>query len=150
MKLPKGITGLRTINDGLNIGTFSVSLLKDSLYPAEYTGRFRIGDFKNEIAIYRSFHRLPVLDKRNNELFDILMHTSYPYYCGVQSDTLVFIDLPEEITSVANPDFTYLSAAELNAKYTKDDLTELAEIELKEIRYWRPENVGEIVFNYFD
>lgn len=149
MKLPRGITGLWSTHDGLSIGKFSVSVLKDSLYPAEYSRRFKIGDFKKEIG-YRSFYRFPVIDKQKNTSFDILVHSSYPYYCGALSDTTTFIDLPEEITSIAHPDFTYLSSAGLNAKYTQNDLTELSETELKEIRYWKPGTIGEIVFNYYD
>lgn len=149
MKLPKGITGLWSIHDGLSIGKFSVSVLQNSLYPAEYSRAFKIGDFKKSTG-YQSFQRLPVMDKRKSESFDILVHTSYPYYCGVLSDTTTFIDLPEEISSIAHPDFIYLSSAELNAKYTQNDLAELSEVERGEIRYWKPATIGEIVFNYYD
>lgn len=149
MKLPRGITGLWSTNDGLGVGKFSVSVLRDSLYPAEYSRAYKIQDFKKDMGC-QSYYRFSVVDRLKDSTFDILVHSSYPYYCGVLSDTTDFIDLPDAITSIAHPDFTYLLAAELSARYSDSDLEELSETERKAIRYWKPGTIGGIIFNYFD
>ena len=46
--------------------------------------------------------------------------------------------------------FEVASASDLSAAVRERELSELGPVEREEVRYWRPQTVGEIVFNWFD
>ena len=69
--------------------------------------------------------------------------------CG--DTTLAFVDVPglSEALQGAGP-FRVLSAQELDAPVRAEALSELAPRERKEIKYWKPRRVGEVLFNFWD
>ena len=46
--------------------------------------------------------------------------------------------------------YEVLSASDLERRPTPDDLDGLSEAELAQVAYWRPQRVGDVVFNYWD
>lgn len=153
MKLKKGITGNCGVKEEQMTFRSIVSQFKASLYPIEYSGAYKILEFKDE-EISKNYYRISIANKLKNDSFDILINSMYPYYCGVNPNgewlNLIFIDLPIEIRNCVDPYFKYLSPVELNSKFEKSDLLELSEAELEEIKYWKPSTFGEIIFNGYD
>lgn len=46
--------------------------------------------------------------------------------------------------------YEVLTATELERRVTPDDLGGLSEAELAHVAYWRPQRVGDVIFNYWD
>jgi hypothetical protein len=67
------------------------------------------------------------------------------------SFSLQFIDAPEVADSFRRLcDYQILNACSLNEPVSEICVNELAECELMQIRYWKPERVGDVVFNFWD
>ncbi|WP_156056393.1 hypothetical protein [Streptosporangium roseum] len=65
--------------------------------------------------------------------------------------TLSFLDDPEVLGKLgACGPYRVLGMAELALPVARADLSELGEVEMDQIRYWRPETVGELAFNFWD
>ncbi|MEI5906647.1 hypothetical protein WAK64_06200 [Bacillus spongiae] len=86
--------------------------------------------------------------------FYILLNEHFPYLAFasiVEFGNIKFINKPvlyEKFSSL----YRVIGTGELNAPLTQDLLkqTELNSVELEQISYWRPETVGQIIFNYWD
>ena len=46
--------------------------------------------------------------------------------------------------------FECISSDELARELTTDALKELNSVELSQVRYWKPQTIGEVVFNWWD
>lgn len=66
----------------------------------------------------------------------------------VESGPLIFVDAPELTAALAKmPGFRVLTPDELNGPF---DATAWPEVLASDIDYWRPESLGEALFNYWD
>ncbi len=87
----------------------------------------------------------------------ILGHSIYPIFAIAKplehsSQCLRFIDI-DKVSQIVNdhfPHVTLASAQRLTQKLSGTDLVELDEFELEQVKYWKPETVGELVFNWWD
>lgn len=61
-----------------------------------------------------------------------------------------FIDRPDLAEVFRTRGYECPDAAELMSRVGEADLKSLRETELKDIKYWNPGTIGEIVFNYWD
>ncbi|MEU1260031.1 hypothetical protein [Streptomyces chartreusis] len=61
-----------------------------------------------------------------------------------------FVDPPSWIDKLEAADFRCLSVEDLRTPMAKVDVTEWAEAELTQIRYWRPAVLSELLFNRWD
>ena len=50
----------------------------------------------------------------------------------------------------SNTSFHIVSTADLDQELTSGALKELNESELRKINYWKPQTIGEVVFNWWD
>lgn len=153
MQLKKGITGFWHINETSPAPYVDLGLVKLQVYAIEYTGEYKIAEIKDQ-EIANNYYRIVVYDKQSHPVFDILVNACYPYYCGITAESqwmqLEFIDLPFEIRQALDPHFVYLLPADLLKKVTPEDLGELSDAELGEIKYWKSNTFGAIIFNGYD
>jgi hypothetical protein len=102
----------------------------------------------------RSFHAA-MLTYRDREL-ELVGHVLLPLLALARlrsgSDmTLSFLDDPEVSGKLgAYEPYRVPCTAELTLPVARADLSELGEVEMDQIHYWRPETVGELVFNFWD
>lgn len=63
-----------------------------------------------------------------------------------------FVSYPELALALeaADAQFRVLEPAELNRSVTDSDLTHLGEAELDQVAYWKPQTLGEVIFNRWD
>jgi len=70
---------------------------------------------------------------------------------GATSSYFEFRDVPELADFFRGLGvYTLASAAELNERPTSAHLRDLSPAELKQVKYWEPRRVGEVVFNFWD
>ncbi|WP_424949589.1 hypothetical protein [Deinococcus sp.] len=64
---------------------------------------------------------------------------------------LSFLESPELYRSVqASSDFRFLQPNELEPSPTLEALKALEPGELRQLLYWKPERLGDIIFNFWD
>lgn len=67
---------------------------------------------------------------------------------GRDSGPLTFVDAPALVAALAElPGFQVLTPSELRGPF---DATAWPDVESDDITYWRPRNLGEALFNYWD
>ena len=144
MFLIKGITGFYHVRRG-KPQNVDMSFFKKACYIMDSAGFSVITVYCPEIASYYEA-QIAVGD----ELVSMLMNKYYPVigFCKNGSDgKKIFIDLPGE--NLSEFGYKVTSAAELNAEFNNFD-HDLDAAELEQIKYWKPQSVGEIVFNEWD
>ncbi|MCM3654797.1 hypothetical protein [Metabacillus litoralis] len=86
--------------------------------------------------------------------FYILLNEHYPYLAfasAVEFGNIKFIDNPV-LYEQFSPFFRVIGTVELNVPFNQNLVkkTELNSAELEQLAYWKPETVGQIIFNYWD
>ncbi len=87
-----------------------------------------------------------------DNLFSIMLNEHYPYlaFASVNEDrSFTFIDAPL-LHAHFSPFYHLLDAALLNKPFTPSLNTELNSAEWEQIAYWKPETIGQIIFNKWD
>ncbi|MCM3588398.1 hypothetical protein M3182_22225 [Mesobacillus maritimus] len=92
--------------------------------------------------------------KMLNDEFYILLNEYYPYLAFasvVEFGNIQFIDNPTLCASFS-PYYQVLGTKELHAPFNQDlvNQSELNVAEKKQLQYWKPETIGQIIFNYWD
>jgi hypothetical protein len=79
-----------------------------------------------------------------NRVYPILGFAKFPAEVG-------FIDCPKLAEAFASlGDYTVASGEELNRPLLRELCKDLAPRELKQIQYFRPRTIGDVIFNYWD
>lgn len=78
------------------------------------------------------------------------MNAYYTYFAFASSinDNITFINISNMNKSVLMK-YGWLNKNQLNESY-HDILNLLSPIELEQINYWKPQTIGEIIYNYWD
>ena len=90
----------------------------------------------------------------SGKVFYILLNEHYPYLTFaslVEPGNIAFIDQPA-LHEPFSPFYRVLGPVELNVPFnqTMAKNTELNRTELEQLAYWKPETVGQIIFNFWD
>ena len=146
MILKKGITGFSKISS-LTIDEVK-TMLKNIRYPYIYSNIV-------EPQISNNYFRIEIEDKINKLKFSLLINSSYYIIAGVTAESkwldLQFIDLPIDFTEqIKNDDITITGKNKLETKVPNSELEILDKQELKQIKYWKCETYGEVIFNGYD
>ena len=149
-KLPNGITGF------WKIGQKSVPEI-DKLLIEQLIEKFKNHpEFWNikltEPKEDNNFHLISLSNKTGSYLIGI--NSIYPIFCGIKSledwTTIEFCDLPKNIVDLLIDNFTELKTEFLNQSLKSENLILLNKAELEQIKYWKTEKIGNVIFNKYD
>jgi hypothetical protein len=152
MILPKGITGFGENGD-------QPSLLSDMkpFLTACYDAARRLGGnvVASEIAYSRQTNNFAVVTVTiPGRTFAALLNAHYPIVgfaepIPAHQQDIRFMDAPAFAEAlVASGNFEVLSKDDLESPVTPDTVDGLAEAELTQVRYWKPQRLGEIIFTF--
>lgn len=154
-KIPRGTTGFRYFKEAplpetdrravaelsyqwaRNLGGTVEQILPPSLTSTYYAAVLAHGQYEVQHVTVLFHRHLPLLALVSHPPRDL--------------DDLCVIDDP--IVTEAMPDyseFQLLAHDQLAAPVTSTSLSELAATELNQIAYWKPETIGEVLFNLWD
>lgn len=90
----------------------------------------------------------------SRDVFYILVNEHYPYLAFasvVAFGEIKFIDVPA-LHELFSPFYQVIDAAELNVSVDQKMLMkmELNSAELEQAAYWKPQTIGQVIFNYWD
>ena len=142
-KLPKNFTGYDLKNGDIH-------LFKTLCYSLQGLGLIKI----NTISGYSYLKNYYVADvSASNSNFYILMNC----YCDLIAfaegggDERVFIDRPEveEVINQLNPLLRCIHKTDLQAGITDESMSLLSSTEIKQLKYWLPQRVGDVLYSSF-
>ncbi|MFJ9871081.1 hypothetical protein [Streptomyces sp. NPDC101165] len=151
MRLERGATGFWGHADE-PVSETDVTLFRSVCWEAAR----RIGGHVGELAFARasSFHAFTVTSRA--EEYAALCHAYLPVsaFAGappVPGQPLSgFVDPPPWVDDLGVSGFRCLPVEDLRTPMAKVDVTELAEAELTQIRYWCPAVLSDLLFNWWD
>jgi hypothetical protein len=153
MQVPRGITGFYTAKDP-PLPTFAVQDFT--------TIGYAVARSLGATVIHRDLHPHAarsysiLILQAGHERWSLLGHAIHPIIASVAEaineyvSSRPFADLPS-LAAIA-PDFgvTTYPAQFLNHAVDPRWLTNLAAVEMREIRGWKPQRMGDIIFNFWD
>ena len=157
MNLPNGITGFFNSKNGQS-PKVDGKQFKQVCFTISTRSRGKVLEFK-EPQYPTNFYNVEV--KIINKHLYILLNEHYPYLAFasvVEFGNIKFIDEPDLIKQFSSF-YKVLGTKELNEplslrfgskKSILQNANELNSAELEQIAYWKPEKVGEVIFNYWD
>lgn len=99
----------------------------------------------------RNYYTYQIQNRTKN--YHILFHSVYPFVAFasvVDGAGIKFIDGPESMESIFTQAYKVLTKQLLEQTLLKDHIKTLREYEQEMIEYWRPETIGEVIYNYWD
>ncbi|MBQ4898761.1 hypothetical protein KB559_07920 [Paenibacillus sp. Marseille-P2973] len=107
---------------------------------------------KTELLINnRNFYTYQI--EMRTRVFHILLHSIFPFVAFasvVDYSGIVFMDAPEQVKTILRESYKVLETKLLNQALTREDTRTLGRHEQEMIKYWKPETIGEVIFNYWD
>lgn len=147
MELPNGVTGFYEGNneppkmDSKQLKTLCFNYVKTNggkilevWEPREDTNFFNI-----EVNI-------------QDRLFHILLNEHYPllaFASDVNFGQINFIDEPF-LSELFSSSYNVLKADDLNNPLFGDQINNLNKAEVAQIKYWKPQRIGDVIFNFWD
>lgn len=92
---------------------------------------------------------------REDDTISILGHASFPIIAFAEPLVTCEIRFRNAFAiasriNVLFPEMTIATCEELSRKIEKSDLEQLDRIEREQIKYWKPQTIGELAFNWWD
>ncbi|OAD92727.1 hypothetical protein A7A78_02115 [Aequorivita soesokkakensis] len=149
-KLPNGITGFWKIGQKRvpEIDKLLIEKLIENFENHNEFWNIKLTEPKED----NNFYLISLNDKTGSHLIGI--NSAYPIFCGIKSmsdwTTVDFYNLPTNITDVLLDDLTELKTEFLNQPLKTENLILLNEAEIEQIKYWKTEKIGNVIFNKYD
>lgn len=150
MKLPNGITGFYELNSDAP-PRVDWKPFKQLCFDVALRNGGKVKEFY--MAQYPTTFHYAKVEISEDEFF-ILLNKHYPYLAFaslVGFEGITFMDRQDLIEQLH---FSYfiLEERELNEPFNQDVInhSKLNAAELEQITYWKPETIGEVIFNYWD
>jgi len=149
--LPKGVTGFDAPDDGVPVEGFTASCHTAA---RQVTGRVHQvkGAYEQVIP---NFHEAFMTLRDRPEMIRVLCNAHYPIAAfatppAYEGDArLEFVDCPE-LAEALRGEFSIITRRDACAGVTDALIAQLGDDELEQLRYWRPQRIGDLIFNYWD
>jgi hypothetical protein len=151
--LPRGVTGIESRREGSPSFT-DFQAFRGHCYGAARKAGWSVQGVLTPrqpiacnyaLAVFR--HREDSIAAALNEVFPLLAFVIPPAEGQLSLD---FADCPELGSAFVQLGYTVLPAAELARPLTREMWQGLAPHEQKDVRYFRPRRVGDVIYNYWD
>ncbi len=154
MLLKRGITGFIPKHECDTLPRFSFEEFQSVVHAAAVALRMSIANSK-PCGITPNFHRAQLNDSQSST--QVLGHSIYPLIAfaelaSEQTCQLRFLDCPRIAATIQTlfPNLIIASLFELSQPIAESDFELLDDVERKQIRYWKPATIGQVVFNWWD
>jgi hypothetical protein len=147
MLLANGITGFS--NGKPIFPKVDQDEFKSVCYRISNTLQFRIEEFDFNL-IGKNFYIAKI--KFEGEILNILVNAQYPvmgFATEINAFNIQYAD-NERLKTEFEYYYSVLSFSELEKPIDNDDYILLNDVEREQIAYYKPETLGEIIFNYWD
>ncbi|MEH2080666.1 MAG: hypothetical protein V7K89_11865 [Nostoc sp.] len=138
----------------LGRGTFSLKQFRADCYEAARTLHARVLEVKG--SDYHSYSvcnmQLPAYHKCNSINVTILRNGNYPIigFSSTQEAPFIFLDVPRLQEVFEALGYEVWSKEYLETDPIEEHITDLTPQEIEDYNYWRPNQIGQMVFNFYD
>ena len=157
MRLPKGITGFYDSRKDVAPSLVDPSEFKSACFHAARLADATVTHFQSSTEKYPcSYHTAVVRLKHADESFDVLCNAYYPMLAFVDPNKsewgrLCFVAAPAVAAFFRQAtSFSPISIDYLQMYPASEMLTDLNEAERSQVHYWKPQQIGDIIFNDWD
>lgn len=145
MILPRGITGFRDMKD-VDIPAFDEKKFREFCYKEARACGFRVVSADTELTS-RNFYYAVIEDGRRR--LYLLCNSCYPWAAFAEKADESGIEFIESPYDMASGEVRMMKLSELGQSVNGID-GELSGVELEQIRYWKADKAGEVIFNFWD
>lgn len=145
MLLPRGITGFFTLGQQPPASIDPSTFKRCCFEVARSTGR-KVVSFEPAYSISTKNFHSATLDSEKGSIV-VLCNAHHPIMAFQQGGN--FIDAPT-LASAFQHDFQILSKTDANQPPVPALTNDLDVAEIKQMRYWKPKRIGDIIFNLWD
>ncbi len=141
--LERGITGFDPSVKGVDPKSFS-----EACYAVARTCSGRVSELDSDVVTKNFF--VARIDGPTQGVF-VLCNSSFPIVAfaeQIDPRPFVLVDAPAEEFTIRN--FSILHARKAKRPVEARDLERLSHHELKQVEYWRPKTLADLVFNTWD
>ena len=149
--LPRGVTGFNFPEHGVPVKRFT-----SACHTAARQARARVHHVRGAYEqVMRSFHEAKLTLRDGTETVRVLCNAHYPIVAfaspaAQEWDVRVqFVECPL-LAEHLSGEFTILSVQDACAGVSPAAIAQLGEAELDQMRYWNPQRIGDVIFNYWD
>ena len=149
--LPKGVTGFDAPEGGVPVTRFTTAC-----HTAARQARGRVNQVRAAYEqVTPNFHEALVSLRDGDETVRVLCNAHYPIVAFTspaahEGDVrLQFVDCPQ-LAGALSGEFSIVSAQDACAGISSAAVAQLGEAELDQMRYWNPQRIGDMIFNYWD
>lgn len=143
--LPNGITGFRDLKDPY-IPEQEKRIFQRLCYSIATRHHCLVLSFDLDLAS-KNFYSAEIKTERGR--FYLLENAYYPWIAFAKSYNFTKIKFIENPFSITDAGICVLTLSELQQDW-HNIVGELNKAELKQIEYWKPNTVGDIIFNFWD
>lgn len=149
--LPKGVTGFDAPDEGVPVKHFTAAC---HMAARQIQGRVQQVRAAYE-QVTPNFHEARITVRDGTDTVRVLCNAHYPiiafaampaFDAGMHLEFRDCLELAEALSA----EFSIVTRLEACAGITDESLAELGEAELRQMRYWRPQRIGDLIFNYWD
>lgn len=152
MKLPKGITGFKANSQKEEFETSNNDLRNIVGLIRAYRQHEILAVL--DITSSSNYYRIRLKEIETENKYDLLINPIKYFSCCVTPNSqwmkLNFIDFPDILIQVLQEHINIIDQRVLNKIAEDQDLQELDNVELEQIKYWKTQKIGEIIFNGYD
>lgn len=149
--LPKGITGFDAPDEGVPVARFTAA--------CHAAARQLAGRVHQVKAAYEqmtpNFHEAFMSLGNPPEMIRVLCNAHNPMVTFAMPPAhegdarLEFIDCPE-LADLLRAEFSIITKQDASAGVAEALIEQLGDDELDQMRYWKPQRIGDVIFNYWD
>lgn len=105
--------------------------------------------------VTRNFHEAVLVLRNRPEKVRVVCNAHYPLIAfaspraGDREVLLRFIDCPE-LAEALGAAYSILGSSDAGAAVSEPWVTALGEAERAQLRYWKPQRIGDVIFNHWD
>lgn len=153
MSLKCGITGFHSYKKVNELPSVGFEEFKRTLTGVMTSMGYKPKTF-NSAGVTPNFH-IGVFEK-GKERISVICNSVYPVVAltlepAENACELAYINSPIIENAITQyTEYEFLSKEYLETPFSKDNIGNLNEAEISQIKYWQPINIGEIVFNWWD
>lgn len=146
--LPRGVTGFSSSTDTDAPATDRRTVLR-IIHEAARAAGGHVTEAEGD-PVLRSHWEVQIV-RSAAEHVSVLVNRSHPIAAFARPGSFPpsFVDCPD-IDLTMGDVLTVLSAADAERAPASGDLAALSEAEMHEVRYWKPEKLGWVIFNWWD
>lgn len=154
LKLPKGITGFWGIDDLIPpVPTTNVKHFRKSCFDVARSLAGKIVDTKRLQQTSENF-QFEIIEVQG-ERYALVVNSVFPLVTITEPYESWGLLVPAEAPRIVKAfdligKYQMVSRIEFLLPLSEIDLSQLADAELEQMKYWRPQSAGEIIFNCWD